>query len=194
MAGIRPANAPIRMAEAMPPDHASARITTAQLFVLAYTAVAAAPANADAAADDGEQDRLGEELRPDLGLWHRGRERRPISERRSSDRDDHDVVDADGTHDQCDHAGPAGRQPVGAGQSRFAHRGNAALASNSGSEPAVPVAPCPACHAGGRSLASPRGVVVKPDDSARTQNGHIRNDTRDASRRILDVSFGPICR
>jgi hypothetical protein len=72
MAGIRPANAPIRMAEAMPPDYASAGITTAQLFVLAYTAVAAAPANADAAADDGEQDRLGEELRPDLGLWHRG--------------------------------------------------------------------------------------------------------------------------
>jgi hypothetical protein len=69
MAGIRPANAPIRMAEAMPPDHASAGITTAQLFVLAYTAVAAA---ADAAADDGEQDRLGEELRRDLGLWHRG--------------------------------------------------------------------------------------------------------------------------
>jgi hypothetical protein len=68
MAGIRPANAPIRMAEAMPPDYASAGITTAQLFVLAYTAVAAAPANADAAADDGEQDRLGEELRPDLGV------------------------------------------------------------------------------------------------------------------------------
>ena len=31
-AGIRPANAPIRMAEAMPPDHASTGITTAQLF------------------------------------------------------------------------------------------------------------------------------------------------------------------
>src|SRR5215204_3035989 len=43
-AGIRPANAPIRMAEAMPPDHASTGITTAQLFELAYTAVAAAPA------------------------------------------------------------------------------------------------------------------------------------------------------
>src|SRR5262245_32749409 len=28
-AGIRPANAPIRMAEAMPPDHASTGITTA---------------------------------------------------------------------------------------------------------------------------------------------------------------------
>src|SRR3981081_4140066 len=44
-AGIRPANAPIRMAEAMPPDHASKGITTAQLFELAYTAVAAAPAS-----------------------------------------------------------------------------------------------------------------------------------------------------
>jgi DNA-directed RNA polymerase specialized sigma24 family protein len=43
--GIRPANAPIRMAEAMPPDQASTRITTAQLFELARTAVAAAPAS-----------------------------------------------------------------------------------------------------------------------------------------------------
>ena len=31
-AGIRPANAPIRMAEAMPPVHASTGITTAQFF------------------------------------------------------------------------------------------------------------------------------------------------------------------
>jgi hypothetical protein len=44
-AGIRPANAPIRMAEAMPPDHASTGITTPQLFEPAYTAVAAAPAS-----------------------------------------------------------------------------------------------------------------------------------------------------
>jgi hypothetical protein len=29
-------------------------------------------------------------------------------------------------------------------------------------------------------------AVVKSDDGARTQNGHIRNDTRDALRRILD--------
>ncbi len=43
MAGIRPANAPIRTADTMPPDHASTRITTAQPFELAYTAVAAAP-------------------------------------------------------------------------------------------------------------------------------------------------------
>ena len=34
-AGISPANAPIRMAETMPPDHASAGITTAQPFALA---------------------------------------------------------------------------------------------------------------------------------------------------------------
>src|SRR5262249_46651397 len=34
-AGIRPANAPIRMAEAMPPDHASVGMTTAQLLELA---------------------------------------------------------------------------------------------------------------------------------------------------------------
>jgi hypothetical protein len=52
----------------------------------------------------------------------------------------------------------------------------------------------PDCHAGGRDLASPRGVVVKPDDGARTQNGHIRNDTRGASRRIVDASLGAICR
>src|SRR5207302_11411254 len=44
-AGIRPANAPIRMAEVMPPAHASTGITTAQLFELAYTAVAAVPAS-----------------------------------------------------------------------------------------------------------------------------------------------------
>jgi hypothetical protein len=36
---------PIRMAEAMPPAHASTGITTAQLFELACTAVAAAPAS-----------------------------------------------------------------------------------------------------------------------------------------------------
>jgi hypothetical protein len=34
-AGMRPANAPIRMAEAMPPDHASAGMTMAQPFALA---------------------------------------------------------------------------------------------------------------------------------------------------------------
>jgi hypothetical protein len=32
------------------------------------------------------------------------------------------------------------------------------------------------------------------DNTARTQNGHIRNDTRDASRTILNASVGPICR
>src|SRR5260370_36681911 len=44
-AGSRPASAPMRMAEMMPPDHASTGITTAQLLELAYTAVAAAPAS-----------------------------------------------------------------------------------------------------------------------------------------------------
>jgi NAD(P)H-dependent flavin oxidoreductase YrpB (nitropropane dioxygenase family) len=34
-AGVRPANAPIRMAEAMPPVHASTGITMAQCFELA---------------------------------------------------------------------------------------------------------------------------------------------------------------
>src|SRR5207244_1008971 len=43
-AGNRPASVPMRTAEAMPPDHASTGITTAQLLELAYTAVAAAPA------------------------------------------------------------------------------------------------------------------------------------------------------
>jgi hypothetical protein len=58
------------MAEAMPPDHASTGITTAQLFELAYTAVAAA---ADDAADDGEQDRLSEELRSLPRGWRSAR-------------------------------------------------------------------------------------------------------------------------
>jgi len=36
--------------------------------------------------------------------------------------------------------------------------------------------------------------VAKADDGARTQNGHVRNDTRDASRRIVGASFSAICR
>src|SRR5205823_4780234 len=40
-AGNRPASAPMRMAAAMPPAHASTGITMAQLLELAYTAVAA---------------------------------------------------------------------------------------------------------------------------------------------------------
>jgi len=39
-----------------------------------------------------------------------------------------------------------------------------------------------------------RWRVASVDSSARTQNGHIRNDTPDASRRILGGSVGPICR
>jgi hypothetical protein len=36
------------------------------------------------------------------------------------------------------------------------------------------------------------GAVVVLVNTARTQNGHIRNDTRDASRRILGASIGTI--
>jgi hypothetical protein len=39
-----------------------------------------------------------------------------------------------------------------------------------------------------------RRCVSKIDDGARTQNGHIRNDTRDASRPVLAALIGPICR
>ena len=38
------------------------------------------------------------------------------------------------------------------------------------------------------------GCVVALGTRARTQNGHIRNDTRDHSRRIVGASFSPICR
>jgi hypothetical protein len=40
----------------------------------------------------------------------------------------------------------------------------------------------------------PRGLVVEAVNSARTQNGHIRNDMRDASRRISIAYINPICR
>src|SRR5437667_12601078 len=36
--------------------------------------------------------------------------------------------------------------------------------------------------------------VVGTDNKPRTQNGHIRNDTRDVSRRISGPSNGAICR
>jgi hypothetical protein len=38
------------------------------------------------------------------------------------------------------------------------------------------------------------GTVVACGNRARTQNGHIRNDTRDVSRRICTACNGPICR
>src|SRR6266516_4889279 len=83
-AGIRPANAPIRMAEAMPPNHASAGITTAQLFELAYTAVAAAPASTPTT-PPMTASRI-DSARNCVRIWAfvapRAR-RRPISERRS---------------------------------------------------------------------------------------------------------------
>src|SRR5205807_10429876 len=83
-AGIRPANTPIRMAEAMPPDHASTGITTAQLFALAYTAVAAAPASTPTP-PPMTASRI-DSARNCVRIWPfvapRAR-RRPISERRS---------------------------------------------------------------------------------------------------------------
>ena len=45
-----------------------------------------------------------------------------------------------------------------------------------------------------RRAQTARGPVVESANSARTQNGHIRNDTRDVSRRISGVAFRPICR
>jgi hypothetical protein len=36
--------------------------------------------------------------------------------------------------------------------------------------------------------------VAGPVNNARTQNGHIRNDTRDVSRRSSSLSNSPICR
>jgi hypothetical protein len=38
------------------------------------------------------------------------------------------------------------------------------------------------------------GCVTRSDNYSRTQNGHIRNDTRDASRRISTACNSPICR
>jgi len=42
-------------------------------------------------------------------------------------------------------------------------------------------------------LALPKGVVQE-DSRPRTQNGHIRNDTRDAWRHVAAVRKGVICR
>src|SRR4030095_3551497 len=39
-----------------------------------------------------------------------------------------------------------------------------------------------------------RRIAVYQDNNARTQNGHIRNDTRDVSRRIFTACNSPICR
>ena len=43
-------------------------------------------------------------------------------------------------------------------------------------------------------LGADRRIAVYQDNKARTQNGHIRNDTRDVLRRIPDSSNGPTCR
>lgn len=68
-AGISPATAPMRMAEAMPPVHASAGMTTAPVLRGGIDGGChCSGENANEAADESEQDRLGEELRPDLRL------------------------------------------------------------------------------------------------------------------------------
>src|SRR6266498_2482441 len=48
----------------------------------------------------------------------------------------------------------------------------------------------------GRGQSHPRSSfsVVRTDNKPRTQNGHIRNDTRDVLRRISGPSNGAICR
>jgi hypothetical protein len=44
------------------------------------------------------------------------------------------------------------------------------------------------------SAAPAKRVVVTSNNSARTQNGHIRNNTRDVSRRIPATRIEPLCR
>src|SRR5438552_528128 len=74
----------MRTAEAMPPDHASTGITTAQLLELAYTAVAAAPASTPMTppmtASRIDSPRNCARILPFVAPKAR---RRPISERRS---------------------------------------------------------------------------------------------------------------
>jgi len=53
------------------------------------------PQHGDVAADDGEQDRLGEELRPDLGLCRTEGAREADLRAVFQHRDDHDVGDAE---------------------------------------------------------------------------------------------------
>ena len=43
-------------------------------------------------------------------------------------------------------------------------------------------------------LSLSQNAVVCVNNMLRTQNGHIRNDTRDVTRRIFTASNGPICR
>jgi hypothetical protein len=49
-------------------------------------------------------------------------------------------------------------------------------------------------HAGGRVVATYDSWVAKTDDDARTENGHVRNDTRDVSRHIHSGQISLICR
>jgi hypothetical protein len=55
--------------------------------------------------------------------------------------------------------------------------------------------PAPGRWAAVRSIDEPTlDTVVEGVNSARTQNGHIRNDTRDVSRHIPGVRLRSICR
>src|SRR5258706_8564592 len=62
--------------------------------------------HADDAADNGEQDRLTEELRPDLALRRTKGATEADLRAAFQNRYDHDVGDTDGTHDQCHHPEP----------------------------------------------------------------------------------------
>ena len=57
-------------------------------------------------ADDGEQDRLTEEVRPDLTLRRSQGATKPDLRAAFQNRDDHDVGDTDGTHNQRHHPEP----------------------------------------------------------------------------------------
>jgi hypothetical protein len=61
-----------------------------------------------------------------------------------------------------------------------------------GGQPAAPPGRADELNPGAVS-AEMRNVVIVVND-ARTQNGHIRNDTRDVSRRLSRAEIGPFCR
>jgi hypothetical protein len=61
-----------------------------------------------------------------------------------------------------------------------------------GGQPAAPPGIADELNPGAVS-AEMRNVVIVVND-ARTQNGHIRNDTRDVSRRLSRAEIGPFCR
>ena len=93
------------MAEAMPPNHASAGITTAQLFELAYTVAAAAPASTPTTPPMAAS-RI-DSARNCVPIWlfvaPRARRGADLGAALQNG-DDHDVGDTDGADDQCHHA------------------------------------------------------------------------------------------